>query len=141
MFGSADSRVVVKADGLAAGKGVVVASTRAEGEQASSLLMNGNMVGPDASKQIVIEEALQGTEASVLIFADGHDYALMPVARDHKRIGENDTGPNTGGMGAVTDASILEAETLTTLFERLLSLRLQEPVRKVSHFVVCSSLD
>jgi len=119
LFGSAGSRVVVKADGLAAGKGVVVASSRAEGEQASSMLMNGNIVGPDAAKQIVIEEALQGTEASVLIFADGHDYALMPVARDHKRIGENDTGPNTGGMGAVTDASILETETLNRVIREI----------------------
>ncbi len=112
LFGSARSQVVIKADGLASGKGVVVASSRAEGEQASSMLMNGNIVEPEAAKRIVIEEALKGTEASVLIFADGHDHVLMPVARDHKRIGENDTGPNTGGMGAITDASILETETL-----------------------------
>ncbi|MGI9165120.1 MAG: phosphoribosylamine--glycine ligase [Pyrinomonadaceae bacterium] len=119
LFGSAGSQVVVKADGLAAGKGVVVASSRAEGEQASSMLMNGNIGGPDAAKQIVIEEALKGTEASVLIFADGRDYALMPVARDHKRIGENDTGPNTGGMGAVTDASILETEALNRVIREI----------------------
>ena len=56
---------------------------------------------------ILIEEALSGTEASLLVFADGRDYALMPAARDHKRIGENDTGPNTGGMGTITDASVL----------------------------------
>ncbi len=57
-----------------------------------------------------MEEALVGTEVSLLLFADGRNYALMPAARDHKRIGEHDTGPNTGGMGAITDASILSPE-------------------------------
>jgi phosphoribosylamine--glycine ligase len=61
---------------------------------------------------LLIEEALQGREVSVLLFADGHDYALMPPARDHKRVGENDTGPNTGGMGAITGPSVLDLATL-----------------------------
>lgn len=112
LFGPPESPVVIKADGLAAGKGVVVASSMADGETASSMLMNSNTLGRDATKRILIEEALQGREASVLIFADGHDYAVMPAARDHKRIGEGDTGPNTGGMGAFTDSSILETDTL-----------------------------
>jgi phosphoribosylamine--glycine ligase len=76
------------------------------------MLMSGELVGIDATRQVVIEEALEGTEVSLLLFADGHDYALMPPARDHKRIGENDTGANTGGMGAVTGPSILEGEML-----------------------------
>lgn len=111
-FGAAASRAVVKADGLAAGKGVIVASSRAEAEESARMLMSGELVGSEAARQVVIEEALYGTEASLLLFADGRDYALMPPARDHKRIGENDTGPNTGGMGAVTGPSILEAKTL-----------------------------
>lgn len=111
-FGSADSPVVVKADGLAAGKGVVVAKSHAEAEQAIKELMSGELVGPEAAARVVIEEALEGIEASVLLFADGRDYAVMPAARDHKRIGERDTGPNTGGMGAVTDGSILESTSL-----------------------------
>jgi phosphoribosylamine---glycine ligase len=107
-FGSAGSPVVIKADGLAAGKGVVVAANRAEAEKAIEDLMVHHVAGRDAAGQVVIEEALTGNEASLLLFADGRDYALMPAARDHKRIGENDTGPNTGGMGTITDASVLE---------------------------------
>jgi phosphoribosylamine---glycine ligase len=107
-FGSADSPVVIKADGLAAGKGVVVAANRAEAETAIEDLMVHHVAGREAAGRVVIEEALSGTEASLLVFADGRDYVLMPAARDHKRIGENDTGPNTGGMGSITHASVLE---------------------------------
>jgi phosphoribosylamine--glycine ligase len=103
--------VVIKADGLAAGKGVVVAEDRAEAEKAVEDLMIHHVAGSDAAQRVVIEEALIGREASLLVFADGRDYALMPAARDHKRIGENDTGPNTGGMGTVTDASVLDKST------------------------------
>jgi phosphoribosylamine--glycine ligase len=103
--------VVIKADGLAAGKGVVVAPDRAEAEKAVEDLMIHHVAGSDAAQRVVIEEALIGREASLLVFADGRDYALMPAARDHKRIGENDTGPNTGGMGTVTDASVLDKAT------------------------------
>jgi len=109
-FGSSSSPVVVKADGLAAGKGVVVASSHAEAERAIEDLMINQLVGAEAAARVVLEEALSGTEVSLLLFADGKDYVLMPAARDHKRIGEADTGPNTGGMGSITDASILSAE-------------------------------
>jgi phosphoribosylamine--glycine ligase len=106
-FGSAQAPVVIKADGLAAGKGVVVAKDRAEAERAIEDLMVRHVAGKEAAGSVVIEEALTGTEASLLLFADGRDYALMPAARDHKRIGENDTGPNTCGMGTITDATVL----------------------------------
>jgi phosphoribosylamine--glycine ligase len=111
-FGSEHSPVVIKADGLAAGKGVVVAASRAEAEKAVDDLMVRHVAGDTAAGRVVIEEALAGTEASLLLFADGRDYALMPAARDHKRIGDNDTGPNTGGMGTITDASVLDQATL-----------------------------
>jgi phosphoribosylamine--glycine ligase len=107
-FGSAENPVVIKADGLAAGKGVVVAANRVEAEKAIEDLMVNHVAGHDAAGRVVIEEALSGPEASLLVFADGRDYVLMPAARDHKRIGEKDTGPNTGGMGTITDASVLE---------------------------------
>lgn len=109
-FGSEDSPVVLKADGLAAGKGVVVASTHAEARTAAAQLVAGGLIDPLAAQKIVIEEALVGTEVSLLLFVDGSHYALMPAARDHKRIGEHETGPNTGGMGAITDSSILSPE-------------------------------
>ena len=111
-FGAEDSPVVIKADGLAAGKGVVVARSRVEALSAVEDLMERGAVGMDAARRIVIEEALKGREASLLLFATGRDYALMPAARDHKRVGENDTGPNTGGMGAITAPSVLDDVTL-----------------------------
>lgn len=110
-FGSTQQPVVIKADGLAAGKGVVVAANRTDAEKAIEDLMVRHLAGVDAADRVVIEEALTGIEASLLLFADGRNYALMPAARDHKRIGENDTGPNTGGMGSVTDVSVLRKET------------------------------
>jgi phosphoribosylamine--glycine ligase len=103
-----DAPVVIKADGLAAGKGVVVAANQSEAERAIEDLMVHRVAGSEAAARVVIEEALTGVEASLLLFADGRDYVLMPAARDHKRIGENDTGPNTGGMGTITDSSVLE---------------------------------
>jgi phosphoribosylamine--glycine ligase len=129
-FGSADAPIVVKADGLAAGKGVVVAPARAEAERAIAELLNGSLVAPEAASQILIEEALEGREVSILLFADGRDYALMPAARDHKRIGENDTGPNTGGMGAITDAAVVDAETLAQIVREIVEPTLNGAIRE-----------
>ena len=111
-FGGEDAGVVVKADGLAAGKGVVVARSRAEAEAAVVEMMEGGRVGREAAGRVLLEEALEGPEASLLLWADGKDFVLMPPARDHKRVGEGDTGPNTGGMGAVTAPGVLDEETL-----------------------------
>ncbi|MEP7147648.1 MAG: phosphoribosylamine--glycine ligase [Acidobacteriota bacterium] len=106
-FGGASSRVVVKADGLAAGKGVIVAMNRTEAVDACNKL--SALVGAGAAEKIVLEEFLEGSEVSLLMFADGKDFAIMPPVRDHKRIGEGDTGPNTGGMGTITDSGLLTA--------------------------------
>ena len=107
-LGNEGSPVVVKADGLAAGKGVVVARSRDEAEKAlADLVALGS-----AAERIIVEEAMTGPESSVLLFSDGRDFRLMPAARDHKRVGEGDTGPNTGGMGSITDASVIDYGTL-----------------------------
>jgi len=103
-FGNESSAVVVKADGLAAGKGVVVARDRKEAVDACSEL--ADLVG-SAAEKIVLEECLVGKEVSLLMFVDGNNFVLMPPVRDHKRIGEGDTGPNTGGMGTITDSGLL----------------------------------
>lgn len=101
--------IVIKADGLAAGKGVIVAESLEEASEALHDMMVKQVFGK-AGETVVIEEALQGEEASFLAFCDGHDYVLLPSSQDHKRIGENDTGPNTGGMGAYSPAPILPEE-------------------------------
>src|SRR5258706_1379525 len=105
-FGGPAAPVVVKADGLAAGKGVIVAQSQSEALKAIEDLMGGT-VSSEATQRIVIEEALTGREVSLVLFSDGKDFRLMPASRDHKRVGENDTGPNTGGMGSITDPDIL----------------------------------
>jgi phosphoribosylamine--glycine ligase len=128
-FGSSDSAVVIKADGLAAGKGVVVANSRAEAEKAVADFTKVGLAGING-KPFVIEETLTGKEASVLVFADGRDYALMPPARDHKRIGENETGPNTGGMGSITDAAIMDERTLDQVRHEILEPTLQATIQE-----------
>lgn len=124
-FGSSDLPVVLKADGLAAGKGVVVARNHAEAIAAAEQLVAGELIDSSAAQHLVVEEALEGTEVSLLLFADGDHFALMPAARDHKRIGENDTGPNTGGMGAITDRSILPPDLLQRIVREVVEPTLQ----------------
>lgn len=109
-FGAEDTPVVIKADGLAAGKGVIVSASRAAAIQGVRDLCGG-AVAAAAARRIVIEETLSGHELSLLLFSDGKDFRLMPPARDHKRVGEGDSGPNTGGMGSITDASLLDDAT------------------------------
>jgi len=93
--------IVLKADGLAAGKGVVIAQSTDEALEAFSSMIKEARFG-DASKKVVIEEFLDGIELSVFVLTDGTNYVRLPEAKDYKRIGEGDTGPNTGGMGAVS---------------------------------------
>ncbi len=117
-FGNENDPVVVKADGLAAGKGVVVAKDRREAIKAINELEA--LVGKGATEKIVLEECLFGREVSLLLFADGENFALMPPTRDHKRIGEGDTGPNTGGMGTITDSTLLTNEQMNTIIEQMI---------------------
>jgi phosphoribosylamine--glycine ligase len=124
-FGDEATPVVVKADGLAAGKGVVVAHTRGEAETSVVELMEQGRVGLEAARRVVIEEALVGREASLLLWTDGRDYALMPAARDHKRVGEGDKGPNTGGMGAITAPDVLDDATLQLVVREIVEPTLE----------------
>ncbi len=101
--------IVIKADGLAAGKGVYVCKTLEEAEQALKLMMVDGIYG-DAGKTVLLEEMLEGEECSILALVDGKDYLLLPSSQDHKRIGEGDTGPNTGGMGAYSPAPVVTPE-------------------------------
>ncbi|WHZ20320.1 MAG: Phosphoribosylamine--glycine ligase [Rhodanobacteraceae bacterium] len=101
--------IVIKADGLAAGKGVVVAMTLAEAEHALADMLGAHAFG-DASARVVIEEFLAGEEASYIVMADGAHYLPMASSQDHKRVGEGDTGPNTGGMGAYSPAPVVTPE-------------------------------
>ncbi|HKT26288.1 MAG TPA: phosphoribosylamine--glycine ligase [Terriglobales bacterium] len=100
--------VVVKADGLAAGKGVVIAKTKEEAARIASDMLARKLVG-DAGAQVVIEECLQGEELSFLVMTDGETIVPLVPSRDHKRVGDGDTGPNTGGMGAYSTDSLLDA--------------------------------
>lgn len=101
---------VLKADGLAAGKGVVIVETRAEAEAEIDEMLSGKF--GDASAELVIEEFMQGEEASIFVMTDGEGALYLPAAQDHKRVGEGDTGPNTGGMGAYAPAPVIDGETL-----------------------------
>jgi phosphoribosylamine--glycine ligase len=100
-----DAPVVVKADGLAQGKGVVVAASRAEAREAVRAMMEGKAFG-EAGARVVIEEFLDGEELTVMAFTDGKTILPMAAVQDHKRVGDGDTGPNTGGMGAYAPAPI-----------------------------------
>ncbi len=101
--------IVIKADGLAAGKGVIVAETLEQAEEAVKDMLSGNAFG-EAGCRVVIEEFLDGEEASFIVIADGDHVLPMATSQDHKRVGEADTGPNTGGMGAYSPAPVVTAE-------------------------------
>ena len=103
--------IVIKADGLAAGKGVVVAQSPAEAEAAVRDMLAGNKFGA-AGSRILIEDCLFGEETSILVVVSGRDYVILPTSQDHKRIGDGDTGPNTGGMGTYSPAEVVTPELL-----------------------------
>jgi phosphoribosylamine---glycine ligase len=111
--------IVVKADGLAAGKGVIVAQTLAEAEAAVTDMLAGNAFG-DAGCRVVIEEFLAGEEASFIVMVDGQHVLPMATSQDHKRIGEGDTGPNTGGMGAYSPAPVVDESVHRRVMEQII---------------------
>lgn len=111
--------IVVKADGLAAGKGVIVAMTLAEAEAAVRDMLSGNAFG-DAGARVVIEDFLDGEEASFIVMVDGEHVLPMATSQDHKRVGDGDTGPNTGGMGAYSPAPVVTPEVHQRVMEEII---------------------
>ncbi|WP_428773241.1 phosphoribosylamine--glycine ligase [Vibrio sp.] len=111
--------IVVKADGLAAGKGVIVALTLEEAEEAIKDMLAGNAFG-DAGSRVVIEEFLDGEEASFIVMVDGENVLPMATSQDHKRVGDKDTGPNTGGMGAYSPAPVVTPEIHNRIMDEVI---------------------
>lgn len=111
--------VVLKADGLAAGKGVIIAQTNEEARATLKEMLVDAKFG-EASSRVVIEQFLEGIEVSVFVLTDGKNYKILPEAKDYKRIGENDEGLNTGGMGAVTPVPFADAEFMSKVEERII---------------------
>ena len=111
--------IVIKADGLAAGKGVIVAMELAEAEAAVQDMLAGNAFG-DAGHRIVIEEFLDGEEASFIVMVDGNNVLPMATSQDHKRVGDGDTGPNTGGMGAYSPAPVVTDEIHQRVMDQII---------------------
>lgn len=111
--------IVIKADGLAAGKGVIVAMTLEEAEDAVRDMLAGNVFG-DAGHRVVIEEFLEGEEASFIVMVDGKHVEPMATSQDHKRVGDGDTGLNTGGMGAYSPAPVVTDEVFTKVMEQII---------------------
>ena len=106
--------IVVKADGLCGGKGVIIAQSHDEAKKAISEMLSGKSFG-DAGKKVIVEEFLDGYELSMFAVCDGEDYILLQAAQDHKRVGDGDTGPNTGGMGAYAPTPLVD----DTLYQKV----------------------
>lgn len=111
--------IVLKADGLAAGKGVVICQNHIEAMAEFELMLQGNKFGAAGSK-VVVEEFLTGIELSVFVLTDGKNYVVLPEAKDYKRVGEGDKGPNTGGMGAVSPIPFADETFMRKITERII---------------------
>ncbi|RZV19232.1 phosphoribosylamine--glycine ligase [Aliarcobacter butzleri] len=111
--------IVVKADGLCAGKGVIIAQSKDEAKTAVSDMLSGASFG-DAGTSVVVEEYLDGYELSVFAICDGENYKVLPAAQDHKRVGDGDTGPNTGGMGAYAPTPLVNDDIYKKIEERVI---------------------
>ena len=111
--------IVVKADGLCGGKGVIIAQSKEEAKKTVEDMLSGIAFG-DAGKKVIVEEFLDGYELSMFAICDGKDFVLLPAAQDHKRVGDGDTGPNTGGMGAYAPTPLVNNELYEKVKERVI---------------------
>lgn len=125
--------VVIKADGLAAGKGVRIAGNQEEFEESISEMMIDRVFG-EAGSRVVLEECLIGREASVMIFTDGRDYKAIVPAQDYKRVFDNDRGPNTGGMGSFSTPGLIDEATLTRVTREIIEPTLEGMAAEVRPF-------
>jgi len=112
--------IVVKADGLCAGKGVIIAQSQEEAKEAAARMLSGEAFGP-AGQRVVIEEFLDGYELSIFAISDGERYVILPAAQDHKRLLDGDQGPNTGGMGAYAPTPLIDDELYKKIEERIVA--------------------
>jgi phosphoribosylamine---glycine ligase len=126
--------IVLKADGLAAGKGVIITSDIEEAKNTLREMLANNMFG-EASSKVVIEQYLDGIEVSVFVLSDGKNYLLLPEAKDYKRIGEADTGPNTGGMGAVSPVPFADKAFMSKVEEKIIKPTIEGLKKEGIHYV------
>ena len=111
--------IVVKADGLCGGKGVIIAQSKEEAKKTVDDMLNGEAFG-EAGEKVIVEEFLDGYELSVFAICDGENYKILPAAQDHKRVGDGDTGPNTGGMGAYAPTPLVNDDIYKKLEDRVI---------------------
>ncbi len=112
--------IVVKADGLCAGKGVVIAQSKEEAKEAAAQMLSGEAFGP-AGERVIVEEYLDGYELSVFAISDGKNYVILPAAQDHKRLMDGDKGPNTGGMGAYAPTPLINEALSKKIEEKIIA--------------------
>jgi phosphoribosylamine--glycine ligase len=115
---------VIKADGLAAGKGVIICQNHVEAVAEYELMLQHNKFG-EAGRKIVVEEFMKGIELSVFVLTDGRNFVVLPEAKDYKRVGEGDKGPNTGGMGAVSPVPFADGTFMEKVTERIIRPTIQ----------------
>jgi len=125
--------IVVKADGLCGGKGVIIAQSHNEAKKAIGEMLSGKSFG-DAGKKVIVEEFLNGYELSMFAICDGDDFILLPAAQDHKRVGDGDTGPNTGGMGAYAPTPLVDENLYQKVKDRIIKPTLEGMKQEQSPF-------
>ena len=128
--------IVIKADGLAAGKGVLICENILEAGQALKLIFEEKIFG-DSGNKIIVEEFLEGEEASVFAITDGEDFICLPAAQDHKRIGDGDTGKNTGGMGAYAPAPLVDDTLMKKIANDIIQPVLKQMKESGNQFIGC----
>ena len=126
-------KIVIKADGLCGGKGVIIVDSKSEARQCVESMLSGDAFG-EAGKNIVIEEFLEGFELSVFAICDGSDFVILPTAQDHKRLLDNDLGPNTGGMGAYSPTPQCNSQLLEKIKLRIIKPTLEAMKRENAEF-------